>query len=410
MHGKRKHLRVWSAPVIGLLSVAVASSGRAPEKPLAKLKIAYSSVSGNMAPLWIAHERGFFRKYGLEIEPVFIESGSTTAKALAGGDVAFAQMAGPAAVQSRLRGSDVVMIAGIINTLTFKFYVDSRIKYPEQLRGKSVAVTRFGSSTDFAARLALARYGLAPEKDVTMVQAGSMPAVLASLESGKAHGAMLSAPFALRAKKMGFRLLADLQRLGLEYQHTGLATTRTLIESRPEVARNVIRAYVEAIHFYKNHRAESLKVLAKYLKTAEREALAEIYQDIGLALTPEKPYPTVRGIEVILRELALEDPKARSARAEEFVDLAFVEELDRSGFVDRLYRTPVTASRGAGRAGPASAGQPFEYTVQEGDTLSALALRYYGDMFEWPRIYEANREAIKHPDSIYAGQRLLIPP
>ena len=122
----------------------------AAERPLEKITIAYSSMSGNMAPLWITQERGFFRKYGLDVQLVFIASGSTTVQSLVSRDVAFAQMAGAAVIQSRLSGSDVVMIGGVINTLTFKFFVDKTIKQPDQLKGKTVAVTRFGSSTYFA--------------------------------------------------------------------------------------------------------------------------------------------------------------------------------------------------------------------------------------------------------------------
>jgi hypothetical protein len=250
---------------------------------------------------------------------------------------------------------------------------------------------------------------------------------------------MLSAPFTLKAKNMGFTMLADLQMLGLEYQHTGLATTLALIKSRPDLVRNVMRAYVEGIHYYKTHRAESLAILAKYLKTEEAEVLTEVYEDIGLALTPQKPYPTLRGIEIMLRELAARDPKTKAARPEEFVDLTFVRELDSSGFIDRLYKTqPVMAAREEARpaAGPVSVkdkSKPMsekpkraveitqlisrpsstagtrEYTVEPGDTLSYLALRHYGDQYKWDKIYEANKATMKNPHYIYIGQRIIIP-
>ena len=122
------------------------------EPSLEKITIAYSSLSANMAPLWVTHDRGFFRKYGLDAQLVFIESGSTTVESLVSKNVSFAQMAGAGVLQSRLRGSDVVMIAGVINTLTFKFFVDKSIKQPDQLKGKTVAVTRYGS---YRLRLAL---------------------------------------------------------------------------------------------------------------------------------------------------------------------------------------------------------------------------------------------------------------
>ena len=419
----------------GLASAAESAT----ERPLEKVTIAYSSMSGNMAPLWITHDRGFFRKYGLDVQLVFIESGTTTVQSLVSKDVAFAQMAGAAVVQSHLRGSDVVMIAGVINTLTFKFYVDKNIKQPDQLKGKTVAVTRFGSSTDFALRYALERYGLAPEKDVAILQAGSMPAIIASLETGKIQGAMLSAPFTLKAKNMGFPLMADLQMLGLEYQHTGLATTQALIKSRPDVVRSAMKAYVEGIHYYKTHRAESLAVLAKYLKTNDTDVLTEVYEDVGLKLTAEKPYPTLRGIGIMLRELAAANPKTPLARPEDFVDLTFIKELDSSGFIDRLYKpATVVANREKQRSMPAPASikeksplasektKPVaataksvaalapvegarEYTVEPGDTLSYIARKYYGTQFKWEKIYQANKPMMKNPDYIYVGQRIIIP-
>ena len=400
------------------------------ERPLERVTFAYSSLSGNMAPLWITQERGLFRKYGLDVQLVFIESGSTTVQSLISKEVAFAQMAGAGVVQSRLRGSDVVMIAGVVNTLTFKFFVDKSIKQPDQLKGKVVAVTRFGSSTDFALRYALERYGLTPEKDVTILQGGNMPAILAGLESGKVQGAMLSAPFTLKAKNLGFPLLADLQMLGLEYQHTGVATSQALIKSRPDLVRNVMKAYVEGIHYYKTHRTESFAILAKYLKTTDPDVLSEVYEDVGLKLTAAKPYPTLRGIGIMLRELAGATGKSAAARPEDFVDLTFVKELDSSGFIDRLYKdTPVVASPEEPR-GPvviakekppspadktksvatttsAAAGQG--YTVEPGDTLSSLALRHYGNALKWEKIFQANKGTMKNPDYIYVGQMIIIP-
>lgn len=445
---------------LSLLLAALPLRSQAAEKPgqpLEKIRIAYSSLSGNMAPLWVTQERGFFRKYGLDVELVFIAGGSTTAQALGSRDVALAQMAGAGVLQSHLRGTDVVLIGGLVNTLTFQLIVRKEIGQPDHLKGKSVGVTRYGSSTDFAMRYALDKWEIAPQKDVTIGEFGTMPALLTALESGKISGAMLSAPFTLMAKKTGFPALANLQMLGLEYQHTGIATTQALIKSRPELIRNVMKAYVEGIHYYKTHRKESLAVLEKYLKTNDTEALTEIYEDIGIALVPEKPYPTLKGIQIMLRELATTEPKAKSARPEQFVDISFVKELDGSGFIDRLYKAaPVVATRQENlpkpapasvteKAKPSSAvatsvpeprsdrkekvrqaraeaqdpsrspgnpGQAREHTVDLGDTLSHLAARYYGSAGEakWMRIYDANRGTIKNPNYIFVGQKIVIPP
>jgi NitT/TauT family transport system substrate-binding protein len=429
---------------------AVYGAEKAAERPLQKLTVAYSSISGNNAPLWITHERGFFRKNGLDVQLVFIESGSRTVQTLVSGDVTLAQMAGPAVIQSNMRGADTVMIAGVINTLTFQLIVDKNINHPDLLKGKNLAVTRYGSATDFATRYALEKYGLQPDKDVAILQLGSMPAIFAGLESGKIQGAMLSAPTTLKAKKAGFLVLADLQMLGLEYQHTGVAATRALIKSRPELVRSFMKAYVEGIHFYKTQRKESLAILAKYLKTDDVEALNEIYDDIGLVLVPQKPYPTLRGIQTILKELSPREPKAEGSRPEQFVDLTFIKELDSSGYIDGLYRSaPVVAKRDDTKPTPAPAlakektapvdektkvaskrtvsqekpkaetvtaqvsspasGAVQEYTIKSGDTLSKLALQFYGKMHYWEKIYAANKDTVRNPNFIFVGQIIKIP-
>jgi LysM repeat protein len=306
-------------------------------------------------------------------------------------------------------------------------------------------------------RYALEKYGLDPNKDVAILQLGNVPALLSALEAGKIQGAMLSAPTTLRAKKLGYPMLADLQMLGLEYQHTGIATTRSLIKSKPELVRDFMRAYVEGIHYAKTHRAETLEILAKYLRTDDKDILDDTYDSIALNLVPEKPYPTLKGIQIILRELGIKDPNARSAKPEQFVDLTFIKELDGSGFIDRLYKStavakatprtepgptteiikerpaPVEAKakapaveekpKPAARQLPASteraAATPVtakatrsaaqEYTVQAGDTLSKLSERFYNSPYKWGRIYEANRETVKNPHYIYIGQKLMIP-
>ncbi len=321
----------FTVAIIGVFSLAVMTSAwtsSAADRPTQKINVAYSSISGNVSPLWVTQDKGFFRKYGLEVQSILIESGTTTAQALVAGDISFASVAGPAAIQSNLRGADVVMIAGIINTLTFQLYTERGITRPDQFKGKSVGVTRYGSATDFAMRYALDKYGLDPDKEVAILQLGNQPAQLAALEAGKVQGAMLSAPTSLRAKKMGFPMLADLQMLGLEYQHTSIATSKALIKSKPNLVRDFMRAYIEGIQYAKTHRKETMEILAKYLRTDDKDILDDTYESIIQTLVPEKPYPTLKGIQIILREFGAKDPAARSARPEQFVDLSIMKELD----------------------------------------------------------------------------------
>jgi len=428
--------------------VGVAAEGGAPQG-LKKVVIAYSSISPNQAPSWAAYETGLFRKYGLDVQLIFVESGSRTVQTLVSGDVVAAQVAGAGVIQSNLQGSGVVLIAGFLNTLDYKLMVSRDITRPDQLKGKAVAVSRAGSSSDFATRYALEKYGLVPDKDVAILQIGSQPARFAALETGKINGVMVSIPVTARAAKLGFNALADLQMLGLEYQHSALAVSQSLIKSQPDLVRNILKAHVEAIHYMKTHRKETLAILAKYLKTDDTDALQEAYEAEIEALIPQKPYPTLKGIQTILRELGAKDAAARAARPEQFVDLTFMKELDSSGFIDRLYKTgavakatvspeptqveskakivakdekpkvvskPVVASNEAAQATPTSvkstqAASPAtqEYTVKGGDTLSRLAERFYNSGDKWGRIYDANKDTVKNPNYIYIGQKLIIP-
>jgi hypothetical protein len=310
-------------------------------------------------------------------------------------------------------------------------------------------------------RYALDKYGLIPEKEVTILQLGNVPALLAAMEAGKIQGAMLSAPTSLRARKLGYPMLADLQMLGLEYQHTSVATTRSLLKAKPELARDFMRAYIEGIHYAKTHRRETVEILAKYLRTDDKEVLDDTYESIVQTLVPEKPYPTVKGVQIILREFGAKDPAARSAKPEQFVDASIVKELDGGGFIDRLYKGAVvakaapkqepaaTVSMTKPSSKPEAAASPVitkapstetktksaftedkiqpvakqlpaaeakaeqvgsqQYVVKPGDTLARIAGQFYNNSLKWDKIYEANKDQVKNPNYIYIGMRLNIP-
>jgi NitT/TauT family transport system substrate-binding protein len=431
--------------LIGLFDVLSPIRAKAADRPMEKIRIAYTGISGSQLPTWVAYEQGFFRKYALDVQLIFVEGGSLGVQTLVSGDVTAAAVAGASVIQSNLQGSGLVMIAGFLNTMDYQFIVSKDITNPEHLKGKTLAVSRFGSSSDFATRYTIERYGLSPEKDVTIVQIGSQPARFAALETGKIHGAMVSIPLTAKARKMGLNALADLQMLGLEYQHTGLAVTQALIKSKPELVRNITKAFVEAIHYMKTHRKESLAILQKYLKNDDMEALQETYEAIGLTLIPEKPYPTMKGIQIMLREMGAKDPKVASAKADQFVDLSFISELDKSGFIERLYNPAPGMARKEDPVKPAGGEKPTlvakpapapeakvspisakpvqpaatpatkiasgdVYTIKAGDTLSKLAERYYGAAGQWEKIYEANSASIKNPNYIFIGQKINIPP
>jgi ABC-type nitrate/sulfonate/bicarbonate transport system substrate-binding protein len=210
------------------------------------------------------------------------------------------------------------------------------IKTAEQLKGGSVAIAVFGGTSDSLARIALKRLGLAPVKDVAILQIGGVPERLSALERGKVQAAMLSMPDVFIAQKNGFYTLAH---VSLPYQTTSVAATRRFIRESPDIVRRYVKSQIEAIHRIKADREAAIRVLAKYQALADKEILERTYDDISTNdRLPPKQYPTLEGLKNILEPLAQTDPKAKAAKPEDFVDIRFIKELDESGFIDDLYK------------------------------------------------------------------------
>lgn len=305
-----------------------------------KLNVGYSAISGDQMPAWVAKETGIFQKNGLDVQLIFFTGGTTTVLALVSGDVPISQVAGPAIVNSALAGSDTVMVAAGITSLNYWIMGRPGLKTPEQLKGGTVAISRFGSATDFIARYALPKIGLIPGKDVTIVQVGSGPARLDAALAGKIHAAVINPPSSFIAEKHGMTVLADVAKMGLVVQHTGAATTRKFIRDKPDVIRRYVRSQVEAVHRIRNDKETSIAVLSKYMgRGVERDILEKTWEELlNEALLPRKQYPSLEGLKTILAPLAEKDPKARAAKPEDFADLTFIRELDQSGYIDSLYK------------------------------------------------------------------------
>jgi NitT/TauT family transport system substrate-binding protein len=310
-----------------------------PAEKLSKITVGYSAISFDQLPAWVAKETGLFMKNGLDAQLVYFTGGTTAVMALVSGDVSVSQNAGPEVANAYMGGADPVLIAG--GTVTLDYWLMSRtdIKGPEQLRGGSVAISRFGSVSDFIARFALQRIGLVPDKDVGIVQLGTTTDRLAALAARRVEATVLNPPTMFIAQKNGLNLIADVSALGLAFQHAGVATSRKFILQHPDVVRRYIRAHVEAIHRIKTDRETGLKVAMKYFGRArDQESMEKSYtRYISEDKLPRKQYPTLEGIKTVLTTLGEKDPKARAIKPEDLVDLRFVRELDQSGFVDALY-------------------------------------------------------------------------
>jgi NitT/TauT family transport system substrate-binding protein len=303
-----------------------------------KMAVGYSGISADQLVMWVAKDAGIFAKNNLDVQLVYFTGGTTSVMAMVSGDAPMIQASGPGIVSAALAGADAVYVVGGIVTLDYWLMTQPEIKTPEQLKGGSVAIARFGGAADFVARFALVRLGLNPLKDVTIIQTGSTPERLAAMESRRVQGTVLVSPMTFMAQKKGYYLMGDVAALGLAYQHQGGATTRKFIREHPDVVRNFVKSYIETVHHMKTDRQGGMKILAKYLHLDDQEVLEKTYDgSIADNKLPPKQYPTLEGIKTILDQLGQKDPKARAAKPQDFVDARFVEEFDKNGFIDNLY-------------------------------------------------------------------------
>ena len=303
-----------------------------------KLIVGWSAIAGAQAVPWVTKEASLFEKHGLEVTLIYLDGGSKATQALMSGDVPIAQIGGNSPIAARLRGADVTIVAGIVNVLAYSLIVSPEIKKPEDLRGKKLAVSRYGSNSDYATRKILTKWGLRPDRDVAIIQIpGGQPTRLASLQNGQVAGLVAQPPVTNLARKLRLGILAEPEDFGGAYPNTPVAALGSFIRERRETMRKFTKALVEGVYVYKTQREFSKQVIAKYMRVTDPEAVEESYQFFA-RLVPPKPYPPLDGIKEALAELAERDPKAKSARPEDFADLSFVKELDESGFIDALYK------------------------------------------------------------------------
>jgi NitT/TauT family transport system substrate-binding protein len=288
--------------------------------------------------IWVAKEAGVFERHGLDVELLFIPSSTTVAQAVIAGDVPIVIMSGATAISASLNGQDLVMVGSTKSDPAQAFLVTSReITQPSQLRGKKLAVSRIGASSDFLLRYLLKRIGLVPEKDVAIVQVGSSPVRMAALAKGAVDGTALNFEEMLVAKKMGFNLLLDISKLGIEALNSDMISSRRFVRESRETVRRFVKGMANGVQFYRNNKKFSMEVIAKYTKSRDMEKIEQGY-DFNANIYLKKPYPTIRGIQLALEEFGEKNPAAKTARPEQFVDISFVKELDESGYLDGLYK------------------------------------------------------------------------
>src|SRR5437773_9044143 len=293
------------------------------------------SVTPTNVPILSAVDGGYFEKYGLDVKPLVMSGSSTALAAMLSGEMSFITIAGSGVINAHLAGRDAVMIAGTVNYAPYELVVAKEIKRIEDLQGKKLGIARFGGSADFLARWGLEKHGLKPGKDVILLQTGGNPERLAAVAQGAIQATLLEQSFAYRARKEGLQTLIDYSTIGLDYQHSGIGTTKSFVEKNGDLTTRFLKALIEGIHRMKRDRPFALKVIERHLRVNDAETL-QIAYDYNIPPLPTVPYVNLKGIKFLLDTMVESNPKAAKARPEDIGDNGPLREIEASGFVKQI--------------------------------------------------------------------------
>ena len=300
------------------------------------VKLGYAALTAGQVAPWMAREAGYFSKYGIEAELIYIPAVAAT-QALIAGEIQLAQVTGVSTSGAILAGADVRIIASVQDRLAGSIYARPEIKTPEDLKGKKIGISRFGAVSETAVAMFLARFGLKRGTDVAIIQLGGLPEIITAMERGAVDAGFANPPQTSRARRLGMRELFDLNALGVELQQTCLTVTTKYLRERRPVVKSFLQAYSEGLHRFMTDREIAVQVLKKYLRVEDKEILDDAYSFYAQRLQ-KIPLPTVKGIKFILDEMAEKQPRARNVAPESFVDFSLLQELDQSGFFKQLWK------------------------------------------------------------------------
>jgi ABC-type nitrate/sulfonate/bicarbonate transport system substrate-binding protein len=299
-----------------------------------------SSVSALHTATWVAQERGLFRKYNIDAEIIVTGQGGTAGiGALLANDIQMVSSAGDLLAAAALRGGDTVMVAGVVNKGLQRILTVPDIKTPADLKGKRVGVTRIGAVSHVVLLMMLQRWKMSVN-DVQVMQVGSSPNMLISLDKKGIEAAVLTITSMFVAEDRGYRVLLDMADTDIYYLHTMIGTTRNYIKNNRDKVSRYLKGFLEGLAFVKHHRKESVEIVKKKLRIgAEQERNLERSIDLLSAKYYEAmPYPSMCGVETVLGFVEKDNPKAKGADPKSFVDDSLLREIENSGFIKTLYQ------------------------------------------------------------------------
>jgi len=327
---------------LGLLTLILSPGVEAwAQKTLPLVRIGIEAPAGTNSHYYVTRQLGLFQKYGLNMELISFPGGTVGLQALFAGDIQFATADGVAGLSANLRGANLYFIAGMINTFPFSILAKPEIRTPQDLRGKKIVISRYGSSSDTAVRAAVEKYDLKPDKDVIILQGGGQSERFAALRAGAVDAAIVSPPLNLTGKRLGFNEVIDLSESGVAYSHQQIVAIKDYLERNPDTVLRTLRALCEGLAAWKDPSKKSLVLshVAKYLRLdpeKQKDQLEETYRYYSKTF-PTKPYATAEGLELTAQMLKKARPEAKDIQAKDWLNNRFMAELEKEGFLARVF-------------------------------------------------------------------------
>jgi NitT/TauT family transport system substrate-binding protein len=307
----------------------------AQSRALKKVQVGVPAISMGNIIIYFAKDAKIYEKYGLDVDPVAVAGSGIASKALISGSVLISPIATPTAMTAVLAGSDMVILAHTMPGVIQSLVVRPDIKRNEDLKGKTIGVTTFGSLTDFLVKYLARQKGLNPDKDFALLQIGTDSDRFLALQQGKIQGATLSHPNFIFAQRAGFHVLWDFFK-EVDYPWSEIVTTRTQIKQDRDLVMRYMRAHLEGIARFKQEPDLAKKTIKKMLRLDDDSIAQESWELFAKHRIPA-PYPNIKGMKTSYEYVAATWPDVYKHKPEEFVDASFVEELDKSGFIKKLY-------------------------------------------------------------------------
>lgn len=318
----------------GMAAVALSTPALAQEK-LTPLRVGYDGYSMTTAPINYALKKGIFRKHGIDLTLIYVDGGPTLTQAIVGGSVDIGQNGYTPAAAAAINGADIVFIGGISNKLPFQLVVKNEIQTAADLKGKKIAISRYGSSTDTAATFAVQHLGL-KRNEVSILQLGGEGTRTAAMLSGQIEASLEQYPRTAELVEQGYRILVDVTPIAGDYPNTSYATRRVWLEKNRDTTKKFFAAVSEGIHAFKTNRAEAEKETADFLKLKVDNVMDVTYERYVKDIFPDFPAPSLPGIQIVLDELKAKLPAAAKFTPAQLVDTRALDELKAEGFFEKL--------------------------------------------------------------------------